>query len=61
MKKRIPILPIIISLLLLVLTAAFAAAVLRAGLLPTAWTVLLFASGAGVLGTVYSSRKRRAE
>ena len=25
------------------------------------WTVLLFASGAGVLGTVYSSRKRRAE
>ena len=43
MKKRIPILPIIISLLLLVLTAAFAAAVLRAGLLPTAWTVLLFA------------------
>ena len=24
------------------------------------WTVLLFASGAGVLGTVYSSRKRRA-
>ena len=25
------------------------------------WTVLLFASGAGVLGTVYSSRKRRVE
>lgn len=25
------------------------------------WTVLLFASGADVLGTVYSSRKRRAE
>ena len=44
MKKRIPILPIIISLLLLVLTAAFAAAVLRAGLLPTVWTVLLFAA-----------------
>ena len=42
MKKRINIFPIIISLLLLLLTAAFAAAVLRAGLLPAAWTVLLF-------------------
>ena len=53
MKKRINIFPIILSLLVLLLTAAFAAVVLRAGLLPTVWTVLLFASGAGVLGTVY--------
>lgn len=42
MKKRINIFSIILSLLLLVLTAAFAAVVLRAKLLPTAWTVLLF-------------------
>ena len=42
MKKRINIFPIILSLLVLVLTAAFAAVVLRAKLLPTVWTVLLF-------------------
>ena len=42
MKKRINIFSIILSLLLLVLTAAFAAVVLRARLLPTVWTVLLF-------------------
>lgn len=41
MKKRINIIPIILSLLLLVLTAAFAATVLRSKLLPTAWTMLL--------------------
>ena len=42
MKKRINIFSIILSLLVLVLTAAFAAVVLRAKLLPTVWTVLLF-------------------
>ena len=42
MKKRINIFPVILSLLVLVLTAAFAAVVLRAKLLPTVWTVLLF-------------------
>ncbi|MGM9587003.1 MAG: LCP family protein [Candidatus Limivicinus sp.] len=44
MKKKINIISIIISLLLLVLTAAFAIVVLRARLLPTAWTVLLLAA-----------------
>ena len=44
MKKKINIISIIISLLLLVLTAAFTIVVLRARLLPTAWTVLLLAA-----------------
>ena len=44
MKKKINIISINISLLLLVLTAAFAIVVLRARLLPTAWTVLLLAA-----------------